>query len=82
MLRVNAPSGRSKGARGTRPPPPPPGVQILSISCSFRENLAKSYVGAPPPGSWRSHLREILDPSLAPLIIDTWIDRLRKSSDS
>ena len=25
------------------------GVQILSISCSFWENLAKSYVGAPPP---------------------------------
>ena len=28
--------------------PPPPGVQILSISCSFWEILAKSYVGAPP----------------------------------
>ena len=27
---------------------PPPGVQILSISCSFWEILAKSYVGAPP----------------------------------
>ena len=27
----------------------PLGVQILSISCSFWENLAKSYVGAPPP---------------------------------
>ena len=27
---------------------PPPGVQILSISYSFWENLAKSYVGAPP----------------------------------
>ena len=26
----------------------PPGVQIFSISCSFWENLAKSYVGAPP----------------------------------
>ena len=25
------------------------GVQILSISCSFWEILAKSYVGAPPP---------------------------------
>ena len=33
------------------PPPPPPGVHILSIPCSFREILAKSYVGAgyPPP---------------------------------
>ena len=28
--------------------PPPLGVQILSISCSFWEILAKSYVGAPP----------------------------------
>ena len=27
---------------------PPLGVQILSISCIFWENLAKSYVGAPP----------------------------------
>ena len=36
-------------------PPPPPGTQILSISCSFRENLAKWYVGAPPP-------REFLPP--------------------
>ena len=26
----------------------PLGVQILSISCSFWENLAKLYVGAPP----------------------------------
>ena len=39
-----------KGARGT---PAPLGVQILSISCSFWENLAKLFVGppglAPPP---------------------------------
>ena len=41
----------------------PVGVQILSISCSFWENLAKSYVGAPPEG-WRPHLGEILDPPL------------------
>ena len=47
-----------RGARGT-----PPGVQILSISCSFWENLAKSYVGA-PPGSWRLLDGEILDPPL------------------
>ena len=26
----------------------PPPVQILSISCSFWKNLAKSYLGAPP----------------------------------
>ena len=25
-----------------------PGVQIISISCNFGENLAKSYVGAHP----------------------------------
>ena len=43
--------------------PPPPGVQILLISCSFWEILAKSYVGA-PPGSWRPLLGEILDPPL------------------
>ena len=42
---------------------PPPGVQILSISCSFWENLAKSYVGAPLE-SWRPLLGEILDPPL------------------
>ena len=36
------------GGRGMRPPPG--GVQILSISCSFWEHLAKSYVGAPPGG--------------------------------
>ena len=41
----------------------PPGVQILSISCSFWENLAKSYVGAPLE-SWRPLLGEILDPPL------------------
>ena len=34
------------GARDAHPPPP--GAQILSISCSFWENLAKSYVGTPP----------------------------------
>ena len=40
------------------------GAQILSISCSFWEKLAKSYVGAPPPGNWRPLLGEILDPPL------------------
>ena len=44
--------------------PSPLGAQILSISCSFWENLAKSYVGAPPPGSWRPLLGEILDSPL------------------
>ena len=31
-----------RGAQGR-----PPAAQILSILCSFRENLAKSYVGCP-----------------------------------
>ena len=44
---VTATSGGSKGGHEGRAPP---GVQILSISCSFWENLANSYVGAPPPG--------------------------------
>ena len=39
----------------------PPGVQILLISCSFSENLAKSYVGDRPPPTY---LEEILDPPL------------------
>ena len=48
----------------------PPGVQILSISCSFWEHLAKSYVDAPPgelappprgnPGSATGTLRKFL----------------------
>ena len=42
-------------------------VQILSFSCSFWENLAKSYVGAPLE-SWRPHLGEILDPPLSLLV--------------
>ena len=34
----------------------PPGVQILSIPCSFWEDLAKSYVGVPTSGkSWIRH---------------------------
>ena len=41
-----------------------PPVQILSISCGFGENWAKSYVGASPREGWRPHLGEILDPPL------------------
>ena len=55
-------SGGSKGGAGDARPLL--GVQILSISCTFWEILAKSYVGAPPPGSWRPLLGEILDPPL------------------
>ena len=57
-------SGGSKGGREGCAPPT--GVQILSISCSFWEYLAKSYVGA-PPGSWRRGSRPKLynvDPPL------------------
>ena len=53
-------SGGSKGGRKGRMPPPGPNS---SISCSFWEILAKSYVGA-PPGSWRPLLGEILDQPL------------------
>ena len=38
-------SGGSKG--GAEDAHLPPGVEILSIPCSFWENLAKSYVGTP-----------------------------------
>ena len=38
--------------------------KISSIPCSFSQNLAKSYVGAPPPEGWHPLLREILDPPL------------------
>ena len=43
---------------------PPLCVQILSISCSFWENLAKLRVHAPPLEGSRPPLGEILDPSL------------------
>ena len=56
------PVAELRGARGTRPPTRG-WVQILSISCSFWEILAKSYVGTPAE-SWRPHLWEILDPPL------------------
>ena len=62
-------SGGSKG--GARDAP----VQIPSISCSFWENLAKSYVGA-PPGSWRPLLGEILDPPLVVVKIEHFISML------
>ena len=37
----------SAGSKGDARDACPPGAQILSISCSFWENLAKTYVGAP-----------------------------------
>ena len=44
----------------------PAPIQILSISCSFWEDLAKSCVAPhPPEKGWCPHLREILDPPLA-----------------
>ena len=42
----------------------PPRVQILSISYSFLEILAKSDVGASPIEGWRSLPRGIVDPAL------------------
>ena len=49
---------------GVRDARPPLCVQILSISCSFWENLAKLRVHAPPLEGSRPPLGEILDPSL------------------
>ena len=49
--------------RGALPAPPSPQPKIFSISCSFSENLEKSYVGDPLEG-WRPLLRGILDPPL------------------
>ena len=46
--------------------PPPPGGQILSISCSFWEILAKSYVGAPPPEELAPPPRGNPGPATAP----------------
>ena len=42
---------------------------ILFISCSFSQNLAKSYVGAPLEG-WRPLLRGILDLPLIRLLFE------------
>ena len=46
------------------------GIQILSISCSFWENLAKSCLR--PPGRLCTHLSKILD---LPLCIEKWKGR-------
>ena len=45
ILGCSSSGGSGGGALGTRGPPE---VQIRSNSCSFWENLADSYVGAPP----------------------------------
>ena len=42
LMFAGLPSGGSKGGA-------PSGGPILSVSCSFWENLAKSCVGGPPP---------------------------------
>ena len=46
---MNAGKRLSGGCKGGARDARPPGFQTLSISCSFRENLAEWYVGAPPP---------------------------------
>ena len=64
-----------RGREGRIPPiPPSPDVQILSISCSFREHLAKSCVHAPLESS-RSRLGEILYPPLH-IDLDLFLDKL------
>ena len=51
--------------RGAPRSAPPLGTKILLISCSFWENPANLYVGAPPPRSWRPLLWGILYPPLS-----------------
>ena len=61
VLFVSLPLALADLGGGVRDARPPLGVQILSISCSFRENLACSRppwrVHAPPPSgkSWIRH---------------------------
>ena len=45
-------------------PRPPLRTKIFLISCSFSENLANLYAGAPLLEGWRPLLRGILDPPL------------------
>ena len=52
------------GTPGVRPPPLR--TKIFLISCSFSENLANLYAGAPLLEDWRPLLWEILDPPLLP----------------
>ena len=59
-------------------PPPLPGGQILSISCSFWGNLAKSYVGAPLE-NWRPLLGEILDPPLKIELVNNFNTKWKSS---
>ena len=61
IIRLQLTVADLKGARGTSSPSR--GLQILSIPYSFGQNLAKSYVGA-PPGRVGAPLGEILDPPL------------------
>ena len=55
-------SGGCRGREGRAPPEVPNSFNFMQ----FSGNLAEWYVGAPPtpPGSWRPHLGEILDPPL------------------
>ena len=62
------------GAWGTHAPPL--GVQILSISCSFRENLACPA----PPGGFTPPLGKILDPPLLFFLIWLSLRKLRSFS--
>ena len=50
----------SGGFRGRFRHAPPYGPNFFSISCSFSQKLAKSYVGTTVE-AWRPLLREILD---------------------
>ena len=60
LHRVHHSGGFRRGASSA----PPLRPKIFSISCSFSENLTKSYVGAPTPEGRRPLLQGILDPPL------------------
>ena len=67
MTTEGSDSGCSGGSKGGMRDAHPPRVQILSISCSFWENLAKSYVGAPSSGkSWIRHWAVLSAPPVSP----------------
>ena len=53
--------------QGAPPVCAPLRTKIFLISCSFWENPANLYVGAPPPRDWRPLLRGILYPPLKAL---------------
>ena len=67
LKKIHNSGGSKGGARGMRTPL---GAQILSILCSFWENLAKSYVCAPP---WGVGAPPRGNPGSASVVMIRWI---------